>query len=83
MHVKCAEADTNTFLSVDWHRWVILFAIHGDGEFGGVRVLFGTDLHCAVVDHDVSSIESSMMVWISIRREDNRATVNLNKLELG
>ena len=83
MHVKCAEADTDAFLTIDWHRWVILFAIHGDCEFRGVRVLLGTDLHCAVVDHDVSSIESSMMVRISIRREDNRATINLNKLELG
>ena len=71
MDVDRAVAYTNAFIAVDGHGGVVLLAIHGDGQLGSVRLVFSSGLKVAMVDKDVMGIKCSLVVFVSIRREDD------------
>ena len=82
MNIKCSIAHSNALLAEDGHRWVILLTIHRDCQLRLVRMFFGSNLHRTVVDHDVASIESSLIARVIVmRREYQSATINLNKFQ--
>jgi len=74
--------DADDLVSEDRHIGVILGAPHSDGKLRGVAILFSTGLHVATLHEDVVSVEGSVMVGISVRREDQR-TFNSYKGEFG
>ena len=75
MHLECTRSDSDTFVTVDWHLWIVFFTVQSNLKLGAVWVFFCTNFHCTAIDEDVLGIELSKSIRIiRIAREDYHST---------
>lgn len=73
MQLKGTVVDTNNFVAEDRQIGVVLAAMHGDCYLRSVAVFLSSNFHVATLDEDVMGIESSEVIWVRVRREDQRS----------
>lgn len=81
MDINGGISNTNTFITVYWHIRVIFLSMHCDGQLRGVWVFHGTCLNESMLHIDNMGIESSLVVWIRVRWEYKRPSINNNSVD--
>lgn len=83
MNIEHTKRDTNAFLAENWHSWVVLFTVHRDRQLVLIRMPLCSHFHSTIVDHDVVSIESDLVVGVVIMGwEDQSTTIDHKQIDL-
>lgn len=75
VHLELSIADTDNLVTISGKVRIGLNTVHGDGQFRVVRELFCSNFDVSTVDHDVASIESSLLGLINIVGWENERAV--------
>jgi len=76
------KSDGKDLVSIDGKVRIRDITVHSDSQLGGVRELFSSSFEVTTSDHDVASIESTLVVGIFGGREDE-GTFDNDSLEDG
>ena len=82
VHLESAIVDTDHLVAEDGQIWIVLRAVHRDGELRSVAMLLRADLHVASLDENIVAVERSLVLWVGLWGKD-QAALDIDERELG
>lgn len=83
VHFDLTESDTDHLVSVDGKVGIRNRGVHSDGKLGGVREVLSSSFEVSTLDHDVVSVEGSVMSGVTLVGREDDGSLNDDSVKLG